>query len=253
MKENIVINPYKIDHIVLNVGEKYHNSQEIIENIRSCSLPYEPKKGKFTKGFKVSNLWTGKEYFEMVNIKSQDGGGWISEWVSQFHNGHRGIICLFFDTKDIDKTVRNLKNLRITQPERLNYKFFFKLISISAKWRNAYLPFFEKVPLQLGFQQVDTEKLHENLYLKMKPNSEINGITGIKSIEIYGPFTEMDFEFINEAFEVTYLSPSHILLKLEDEQSIHFIKDNYYHSKVYLKAESPIQNSFNIENVEIIM
>ncbi|KGR76336.1 hypothetical protein [Ureibacillus sinduriensis] len=63
----------------------------------------------------------------MVNIKSQDGGGWISEWVFQFHNGHRGIICIFFDTQDINKTVRNLKDLKITQPERLKYKFHFSV------------------------------------------------------------------------------------------------------------------------------
>lgn len=252
MKQKVVINPYKIDHIVLNVSEKYQNNQHTIENIRARSLPYEPKEGKFTKGFKVSNLWIGKEYFEMVNIKSQDGGGWISEWVSRFHNGHRGIICILLNTKDIDATAQHLKELKITQPERLKYRFFFKLLSITAKWRNAYLPFFEKVPLQLGFQQVDTEKLHENMYLKMKPNSEINGITGIKSIELYGPFTEMDFESINQAFDVSYLSSSHILLNLEENQSLHFIKDNNYHSKVFLKLESPIQNSFEIENVKVI-
>lgn len=32
-------------------------------------LPYEPKWGKGTKGFNVSNLWIGNEYLEMVNIK----------------------------------------------------------------------------------------------------------------------------------------------------------------------------------------
>lgn len=238
---------------MLNVSEKYQNSQDTIEGIRAHSLPYEPKKGKFTKGFKVSNLWVGKEYFEMVNIKSQDGGGWIKEWVSQFHNGHRGIICIFLDTKDIDATVQQLQEQNITQPERLNYKFFFNLLSISAKWRNAYLPFFEKVPLQLGFQQVDTEKLHENMYLKMKPNSEVNGITGIKSVELYGPFTEIDFERISQAFNISHLSSSHIQLQLKDNQSIHFIKDSHYHSRVLLKAERPIQNSFKIENVEVVL
>ncbi|MGE7919060.1 hypothetical protein ACQKM9_08925 [Viridibacillus sp. NPDC093762] len=58
----------KIDHLVLNVDSKYHVEGEQVNAIRSIGLPYKPKKGKGTKGFKVSNIWIGKEYFEMVNL-----------------------------------------------------------------------------------------------------------------------------------------------------------------------------------------
>ncbi len=57
----------KLDHFVINVDRKFQVDKNIIKNIKD-SIPYEPKWGKGTKGFKVSNLWIGNEYLEMVHI-----------------------------------------------------------------------------------------------------------------------------------------------------------------------------------------
>ena len=37
-----------------------------IQSIRNTGVPYEPKWGKGTKGFKASNIWIGNEYLEMI-------------------------------------------------------------------------------------------------------------------------------------------------------------------------------------------
>mgnify|MGYP000877496221 FL=1 len=57
----------KLDHFVVNIDKKYQKDEKNISNI-SDSIPYEPKWGKGTKGFKVSNLWIGNEYLEMVHV-----------------------------------------------------------------------------------------------------------------------------------------------------------------------------------------
>ena len=64
-------------HLVVNVDSFVQEDENFIKKVHSLGLPYEPKWGKGTKGFKVSNIWIGNEYFELVKIKSKDGGGWI--------------------------------------------------------------------------------------------------------------------------------------------------------------------------------
>ena len=98
----------KIDHLVVNVDEKYHNDNNIIKSIRENNFPHEPKWGKGTKGFKVSNLWIGNEYLEMIRILKENGGGWIQEWITKYNYGHRGMICLMLNVADIDITYQAL-------------------------------------------------------------------------------------------------------------------------------------------------
>ena len=64
----------RIDHLVVNVDSYVQEDENFIKKVRSIGLPYEPKWGKGTKGFKVWNIWIGNEYFELVKIKSKDGG-----------------------------------------------------------------------------------------------------------------------------------------------------------------------------------
>ncbi|WP_234410458.1 hypothetical protein [Caldalkalibacillus mannanilyticus] len=80
----------KIDHLVVNIDPHFQEDTDFINQVHHTGLPYEPKWGKGTKGFKVSNIWIGDEYFELVRIKSKDGGGWIPQWTAKYNEGHRG-------------------------------------------------------------------------------------------------------------------------------------------------------------------
>ncbi len=100
----------KIDHFVVNVNEKYHDNINVIEYIRKNKFPYEPKWGKCTKGFKVSDLWIGNEYLEMVRILKENGGGWVKDWTVKYNQGHRGMICLMIDVENIDDIHQSLKD-----------------------------------------------------------------------------------------------------------------------------------------------
>lgn len=256
MNENIDINELKIDHLVIQVDDKYQEDLIQADEIRSIGLPYLPKKGKGTKGFQASNIWIGEEYFELVRIKRADGGGWIKDWTKRYNEGERGMICLFLDTNSMDALYTKLKNVGMTKPEKLKYKFFFNLLSISPPWVNAYLPYLEGAPFQIGFQQLEDEKTKQAMQKKMKPNSRENKITGIKKIEIYGNYSRKDREFLYGLFTTTGdITKGALTWQLKDQQTISFINDTNYKVKVYVEKQNEqiAGGSTRIENVEIIV
>ena len=116
----------KVDHLVVNVDPNYQRESEEVEQIREATLPYNFKKGKGTKGFRATNIWTGKEYFELIRITNNDGGGWKPEWVHAYNTGHRGLICLMIDVNNINAIVQRLQKegILISHPERIKIEFF---------------------------------------------------------------------------------------------------------------------------------
>ncbi|SBW02847.1 conserved hypothetical protein [uncultured Eubacteriales bacterium] len=245
----------KLDHLVINVDKKYQTDKNIIDNIRAVGFPYEPKWGKGTGGFKVSNLWIGNEYFEMVRILKSNGGGWIPEWTKRYNRGHRGMICLMLDVENIDEIYLSLKsrNIQVTPPHWLEFKWFFNLLTRRMPWRNCYMPFFEGVEFQIGFQQMQDEKARDFMSQYMIPNSRDNGIFGVNNVIIKGQFTKQDFEMIVSVFgdEISNnsLDETSIKVDLSSTQSIEFVKDNHCQLEVYTDAAK--EKAINIENIKI--
>lgn len=244
---------WKLDHFVINIDQKYREDVGIVERIRSAGFPYEPKWGKETRGFQVSNLWIGDEYLEMVQVLNPSGGGWVDEWTQRYHAGHRGLICLMLDTQDIDAVYRELaaQNIAITPPEWLEFKWFFGLLTRRMPWRNSYLPFFESVPLQIGFQEMKDEKAREFMSQYMVPNARDAGIGGIQKAVIRGRFTNADFGMLRTVFgglaEQTEEDSVEILLS--SGQSVVLIRAEHY--TVELFTESANEKHIEIENVKI--
>lgn len=245
------INPYTIDHVVINVDECYQNNPNFIAEANSKGLLYEPKKGKGTKGFKASNFWLGQQYLELIYIKSKDGGGWIKEWVDRFHSGHRGVIGVFLKTDNINDTTKQLKSYGISNPERISFPFFFNLIKISAQWLNSYLPFFKKVPFQLGFQQVDSKKVEDRMLTRMLPNSSDNGIQGIHSIIYYGPFETTEFEWLKQAFQCVEKDSENLMIPLLNNQELHFCISKDIKTEIKLVGNMDNFSNLSIENITI--
>ncbi len=245
----------KLDHLVVNVDKKYQTDKSIIDNIRTAGFPYEPKWGKGTGGFKVSNLWIGNEYFEMVHILKSNGGGWIPEWTKRYNHGHRGMICLMLDVENIDEIYSLLKsrNVQVTPPQWLEFKWFFNLLTRRMPWRNCYMPFFEGVEFQIGFQQMQDEKARDFMSQYMVPNSRDNGIIGIDNVIIKGQFTKQDFEMIVAVFgdkiSDNLLDETSVKVNLSSTQSIEFVKDKHCQLEVY--TDSVKEKSIHIENIKI--
>lgn len=243
----------KIDHLVINVDKRYQEDKSIIDNIRAKGFPYEPKWGKGTKGFKASNLWIGNEYFEMIRILKSNGGGWIEEWTKRYNQDHRGMICLMLDVEDIDRIYHLLKDkdIQVTEPEWLEFKWFFNLLTRRMPWRNCYIPFFEGVPFQIGFQEMKDEKSRDFMNQYMVPNSRENGIDGINRIIIKGKFSKDDFEMISTVFEnkTIYKQETSIRVELSSAQYIEFVVDGAYQMEIY--TDSNKGNSIDIENIRL--
>ena len=246
----------KIDHLVINVDGKYQTDKNIIEEIRKKGFPYEPKWGKGTKGFKASNLWIGKEYLEMIRLLKQDGGGWKPEWVINYNNGHRGLICLMIDIDNLDAEYQRLinKNINITEPKYLQFKWFFNLLTRTMPWRNSYIDFFQGVPMQIGLQQIKDSKSLETLRQYMIPNSKDNGIDGIETVIIKGDFTKKDFDQILKIFEASEIKEDAIIVTLLNNQQIIFKKNKSFSVEVYTYGnnEAVSGNKVVIENVEVL-
>lgn len=242
----------KLDHFVVNVDKKYQKDKDVIESIRNMNFPYEPKWGKGTKGFKVSDLWIGNEYLEMVRILKADGGGWTPEWTIKYNQGHRGLICLMLDVSDIDSIFRTLttKEIQITKPKWLEFKWFFNMLTRRMPWKNCYLPFFDKVPFQIGFQEMKDDKSRDFMSQYMVPNSRDNGIDGIYRVVINGPYTSKDFNTLMLIFGEKAHKENHLIkVELSESQSIEFIQNELYQVELFTNANT--NQSIEIENIKI--
>ena len=189
---------FKFDHFVVNVDRKYQKDKAVINNVIKSGFPYEPSWGKGTRGFKASNLWIGNEYFEMINLLKEDGGGWKKDWVDLYNEGHRGLICIMLDVDNINEVYENFKskNISITNPEYLKFKWLFNLLTRTMPWQNSYIKFFEGIPLQIGFQQMKDDEARNFMKQYMVPNSYENGISGIDKVIVKGALTSNDKDLL---------------------------------------------------------
>ncbi|MFC3746518.1 VOC family protein [Paenibacillus sp. GCM10012306] len=244
----------KINHLVVNVDAYIQEDKERIADIESIGLPYMPKWGKGTKGFKVSNLWIGQEYFEFVRIKAKDGGGWVQEWTTKYLAGHRGLIGFALEVENIEDTYHKLRSLSVdvTPPEPLRFRWFFNLLTRTMPWRNAYLPGFTGVPFQFFLQQMNDEKSRKFMEQYMVPNSQDQGITGISEVNIHGELTEDDTRIIFALFDDCEQRDGTIIIRL-GAQCIRFVNAVDYKVEVLLACSNPLYagKEIDVHNLHI--
>lgn len=210
----------KIDHLVVNVEARYQTDKAVIDSIRAAGFPYQPKWGKGTSGFSASNIWIGDAYFEMIRLLKEDGGGWKSEWVEQYNQGHRGLICLMFDVDDIDALYTRMAPFGMTAPEYLQFKWFFNLLTRTMPWRNAYLPFLESIPVQIGFQQMKDDKSRQMMAQYMVPNSRDNGIQGVRELVLECAYTDHDLATFSHVLGVPDINDGEAVFTLKGAQRL---------------------------------
>lgn len=246
---------FKFDHFIVNIETKYQKNSTIINNIINSGFPYKPSWGKGTKGFKVSNLWIGNEYLEMINILKVDGGGWKSDWVTLYNNGHRGLICIMLDVENIDEVYSMLisKNIKLTKPEHLKYKWFFNMFTKVMPWQNCYSDFLEGLPLQIGFQQMNDKKSREFMEQYMVPNSKDNNINGISKVIIKGALTNNDKKLISNIFNSNVIKNEPLTVQLNQNQVLIFEESNNYSVQILTNCNNQNFNDkmITIENINI--
>ena len=246
---------FKFDHFIVNINERYQKDNTVINSIINAGFPYKPSWGKGTKGFKASNLWIGNEYLEMINILKTDGGGWKSEWVDLYNKGHRGLICIMLDVENINKLYSMLtaKNIKITKPEHLKFKWFFNIFTKVMPWQNCYSDFLEGIPLQIGFQQMNDEKSREFMEQYMVPNSRDNNIIGISKVIIRGTLTNNDKKLISNIFDRNIIKTEPLTIQLNQQQILVFEESDNYLVHIITRCNNQDFNNkkISIENIDI--
>jgi hypothetical protein len=245
----------KIDHLVVNVNKEIQEKKEMIKNVHSIGLPYVPKSGKGTKGFKVSNIWIGKEYLELVRVKTKDGGGWVQEWVQKYCDGHRGLIGLAIDVENIDNVYEKMikDGIKITKPKPLQFRWFFNLFKKTMPWENAYIQPMKGMPFQFFLQQMNDQKSREYMEKYMYPNSVEEGVEGIIAVKLYGEVTIEDRNIIGSLFSDVTNGEKEIIIRLKN-QAIHLIQSNEHFIEIILDCQNEAYRGkkLKIENVALI-
>lgn len=247
---------FKFDHFVVNVDRKYQKDKAVINNVIKSGFPYEPSWGKGTRGFKASNLWIGNEYFEMINLLKEDGGGWKKDWVDLYNEGHRGLICIMLDVDNINEVYENFKskNISITNPEYLKFKWLFNLLTRTMPWQNSYIKFFEGIPLQIGFQQMKDDKARNFMKQYMVPNSNENGISGIDKVIVKGALTSNDKDLLKIIFDSYIIKDTPLTISLNEKQVLIFQEDKNYLVEIFCKCNNKdfINKNISIENITLL-
>ena len=168
----------QIDHIVTQLAPS--ETDRIKAEMDARGLPFEPDWGKRAKGFHVSNIWIGEQYFELVTITAPDNL-WQPEWVERFVRGERGTCCLFIRLEgDLEGAQRALSaaGLNPGPIQRTSFRFFFNLLQKRMPWRFFLCPKLPGTDIELGFIQYDDGAL-ARFRRYMVPNAEEQGLNGL--------------------------------------------------------------------------
>lgn len=242
-----------LDHVVVHIDNDERILSDLKQKAESAGVPFEPSWGKGTKGFKASNIWIGRQYFEIIRLLKPDGGGWEERWVVNYNAGKRGAFCLFLQTSDIRSVANRLcaNGFSIDGPKRLSFKGFFGLIKKTLPWELIYLPPIPGTDLEIGFIQYDPDP-KDRIKQYLVPNADENGIIGIPSAEVSLSLSEEARQFLQKLFPESK-SSTHELVVTLDRGFLRF--QNGDSVKINLNADTQKSElrgrSFSLTNVSL--
>jgi hypothetical protein len=249
----------RLDHFVVHIDEDREKLASLKDQIVPMGFPFNPTSGKRTKGFQVANIWIGEQYFELVWLKTSDGGGWRKEWVEKYNRGLRGIfgLCIMTDRLDALEREMRRRGVDVSAPERITFKALFGLLKKTLPFRCVYTPPIPGTDLQIFFLEMDSLQKYE--FMKkyyMRPNAEQNGITGIREAIVRCRFSGEAWDYIRALFPS--LSGDERMATYDmGHTKLHFLQTDHVDLRVELQAattnEDLATGSFEIENVRVII
>lgn len=246
----------RLDHFVVHVDEDMHQLLKLKQRIEPLGFPFEPEWGKGTKGFKTANIWIGDQYFEIVWLKTPDGGGWKKEWVKQYHQGSRGIIALFLLTDELNNIRNGLaeRGIAVSEPERIRFRWFFGLLKKTLPWKMVYTDPIPGTNLQISFIEMDSPRAMKQMRKYMVPNSREKGIDGIHKATVKFPFTQEAIHYLQCLFpEITLRNGTYVFDMGETKLCFQNETKARWHVELEAHSCSKINDRtyFEIENVKV--
>lgn len=243
-----------LDHFVVHINDATDATQAATSAV-AAGLPFDPKKGKGSKGFRATNIWIGREYFEIAWLKTRDGGGWVPEWVERYNRGARGLVCLFLRTNRLDDFAHELTERKVTHRiERTSFKVFFGLYTVRLPWRILLLPVIPGTDFEISFIEYDRGVI-ERYSKHWKPNARDHGISGVNSARIMVPDLSAAVEFLRQIFPDGVFSEGKFTIVV-DEGTIEVLQSSARPTVELIAARDPgfseRTEKFAIENVRVV-
>lgn len=189
----------RLDHFVVHVDNDLDKLRNLRDEIVPKGFPYEPEQGKGTAGFKASNIFIGKQYFEIVRLLDSEGGGWQAEWVEKYNRGHRGIICIFIAVNDIWKLQKQLDQSGVGFHGPVRLVIEEGGLEIPMPFQLLFTQPLEGTDLEIAFIQYDPG-VEEQMAPPVEYNAETNGITGICEARIFLPQMDNNLDLFKKLF-----------------------------------------------------
>jgi hypothetical protein len=247
----------RLDHFVIHTSNSEQLLQDLKGTIEPMGFPFEPKWGKGSKGFKVSNIWVGQEYFEIVRLLDPVNNDWVPRWANEFNQGARGIFCLFIETQKMDTLKQALQGRGVNAlgPERTRFKILLGLFSKKMPWRYLTTPPIPGTSFEIGFIEYDPG-VREKFKDYMVPNSERNGILGIESADVMVPHLESNLTFLKNIFPDINRQQNKWVVPLGKHLlSFREATSERLHVRLYATTTNAERKGrrFQVENVEVIV
>lgn len=207
----------KLDHFVVHIDEDEGRLRQLKAEAGRLGFPYRPERGKGTRSFKVSNMWIGDHYFELVWLRKRQTD-WRKEWEHSYNRGKRGLFGLMLMTDDLHAVRKTLleHGIPVSEPERISFKLF-GFIKKSMPWQTIYAPPIPGTDLTIAISQMDSERRYEQIRTRyMKPNAEENGITGIAETIAASGYSDEAWRYIAKLFPGCESTHRQITIKLSD-------------------------------------
>jgi hypothetical protein len=203
----------RLDHFVVHVDNNIAKLKQLAAAATSAGMPFNPKKGKGTSGFRATNIWIGDQYFEIPWLRRHDGGGWKKEWVELYNNGQRGAFCIFLLTRNLRELKARLEAAGVAvNEEKVSFKAF-GLFTKVMPWTTLHLPRLPGTNLEISF--IEYEPICETWFARMSPNAKTNGIEGVLSGEIEVQDFEGASDFLRRVFPESRTMSDEFVASLE--------------------------------------
>jgi len=234
-----------LDHVVVHCSNDT-DLTELREDLAHHGIPFEPRWGKKAKGFRISNIWIGRQYFELVHILGNDNA-WQPQWSARHARGDRGVYCVFVKTgRDLDELTAELVSagIEVSEPERTRFSWFFGLLEKRMPWRFVLVSGIPGTSIEIGIIRYD-EGAEDRFKPYMVPNAEDSGFEGL--IRAFVETSERDAA----SDALTALGAA-----LGDELPITMVPDGTFGNGIDLRLIPAVSqgmcfSSCRVENVEI--
>jgi hypothetical protein len=244
----------RLDHFVIHVDDDMSRLKQLKETIEPLGFPFLPERGKGTRSFKVSNIWVGEQYFEIVRIFDPDGD-WRKDWASLYQSGRRGLFGIMLMTNELDEWMDTFRErgIPIEEPERISFRWL--IFKKTLPWRTLFLPRIPGTDVQITISQMDSEKDYQFMKRFMKPNASEQGITGIVKATLHGDFSDEAWDYLKRLFPWTVDTDERLVFGLDEGHQLCFQKSKDMSPVLSLvaRSEDPAKRGgeFQLENVRL--